>query len=460
MHSKLPKLFFASLTIAYLLFIAAASFYLTASIPSTESALAQLFKIGRDFTFNFHNLRDIATNVLLYLPLGVFVCLYQASYKKVKLVCLALFFGFFISFIVETLQAFVGRYSDLIDIISNGSGYLLGYVIAYIALTHFHLTPSSLLGLQSESDDTTLKSISGLRFAYIAISYVTCILPLNITVSLSDIYSKFLSINGSAPRLIFDPLYHFTQAHTDLRYLCLNFLMFLPLAFLSAYIHIKRRSGALFTPALHCLLFGLFIEFSNVFIKSGRTDIAVPFLGFIAGISTSYLCLKFSSASRNLPQQNTVQANRYIFLSAACLYSLLLLTVSLSPFEFELTLKAIKQKFLHDSNFIPFKAHFSSRSVSAAVDIVREALQFVPLGALLALSLSTFRQLSVQKNTLLMMVGILGGAYASILEVLQLTVVGRYVDLTDCFLAAAGAVFGAIMLPLFHTQHQNLPRDI
>jgi glycopeptide antibiotics resistance protein len=457
MHSKLPKLCFATLTAAYLLFIATASFYLTSAIPSAESALTHIFQIGKSFSFNFHNLRDIATNILLYLPLGVFVCLYQASFKKIKLISLSLIFGFLISLIVETIQAFVGRYSDLTDILSNGSGYMLGYIITYIALTHFHLSPSSLLGIQSESDDKTLKSISGLRFSYIAISYVTCILPLNISVSLSDIYAKFSSINGNVPRLILDPFYHFTQTHVDLRYLSLNFLMFLPLAFLSTYIHIKRRSGALFTPAFHCLLFGLFIEFSNIFIKSGRTDIAVPFLGFFTGLLTSYLCLKFSSASQNLSQENTIQANRYVYLSAAFIYALLLLTVSLSPFEFELSLDVIKQKLLHESNIIPFKAHFSARSISAAIDIVREVIQFAPLGALLALSLGTFRQISDQKIKIIFIVGILGGTYAGILETLQLTVVGRYVDLTDCFLAASGCVFGAIILPIFNTSHQSVP---
>jgi glycopeptide antibiotics resistance protein len=115
--------------------------------------------------------------------------------------------------------------------------------------------------------------------------------------------------------------------------------------------------------------------------------------------------------------------------------------MALSPFEFELSVKVLKQKFLYESNIIPFKAHFSARSISAAVDIVREIIQYIPLGALIALSMNG-------RKTFIW-AGLGGFCLAFFIELLQLSVIGRYVDLTDSLLAAAGAVMGALLLPLF-----------
>ncbi|WP_156498148.1 VanZ family protein, partial [Oleiphilus sp. HI0043] len=132
---------------------------------------------------------------------------------------------------------------------------------------------------------------------------------------------------------------------------------------------------------------------------------------------------------------------KYDVLLSIVLYSLFLFSVALSPFDFELSLKAIKQKLIYDSNVIPFKAHFSARSIGAAVDIVREVLLYLPLGSLLSLYLSLkYKTLVILTVTLL---------YGLSIELLQVLVIGRYVDLTDCLLASLGGLIGATTAHLF-----------
>ncbi|WP_197479373.1 VanZ family protein, partial [Oleiphilus sp. HI0132] len=380
---NITRLSFGLLLLLYLLFILAASFYLTGKAPSTESAIQTLLEKGSAFSFNFHNLRDVATNILLYMPLGFLCSLYIASKSSPRLMSPYLFVGFLVSTLVEITQAFIGRYSDISDVISNTSGFITSYFVAYIALKHFHFSPSSLLGIEQKSDNAALQNISGIRFIYIAVAYITCLLPLNITVSLSDIYAKLNSQNSDMPRLILDPFFHFSSASVDWQYLTLNCIIFIPLAFLSAHIQIKRQTPNILVPAVHCLFFSLCIEVSEVFIKSGRSDIFMPYMASMIGLSISLLCIKlYQEPSAHV---NSKDKQKYDVLLSIVLYSLFLFSVALSPFDFELSLKAIKQKLIYDSNVIPFKAHFSARSIGAAVDIVREVLLYLPLGSLLSL---------------------------------------------------------------------------
>lgn len=436
------RLAYGTLVALYLGFIFSASFYLTGHIPNTEDALQSLLSKGSAFTFSFHNLRDVATNVLLYIPLGFVFVFYRASHTSIKILSPYLLFGFVVSLFVEVLQSFVGRFSDISDILSNATGYFLGYVTAYAAIRIYHLDPGLLIGIPKESTSTPQKTVSGLRFVYITISYITCLLPLNITVSLSEIHQKLIPLDGEAPRIILDPLYHLNSSGLELQHLVLNTLLYLPLAFLSSHLLVKQKHGNILTPAFHCLLFGFAIELSNIFIISGRSDIILPFLGFSIGATVSLTITKLYHVTR---ESNTRKADQaYLLLFTSLLYALFLLSLALTPFDFELTINSIKAKALHQSNFVPFKYHFSARSISSAIDIVKEVIQFMPFGALL-----TMLQLRLRGKSSIMLSAAIGFCLALFIEALQLMVIGRYVDLTDSFLGAIGCIAGSLLLPAF-----------
>ncbi|MCP5348767.1 MAG: VanZ family protein [Gammaproteobacteria bacterium] len=444
---KLASRYFGSLVLCYLVFLAFASFYLPDFISPRRFARAgpgELFFLADEFRLRWWNLRDISINLLLYMPLGFLVALSLAP-ARLSRPGLHWGWGFLLSVGVEVVQAFIGRFSDATDVVSNGTGYVLGFAIARIAVLHFGVSPAALLGLESGGQEQHLKNVTGLRFIYLTVVLIAVLLPLDISFSLSQLAAKLHGTGYRMPRLIVDPLFHFRNGvHTQ--YLMLQLLVFLPLAFLSAYILLLRRRVGILQPAIHCLLLGLVTEASNLFIRSGRSDILVPVLGFLTGLGVASVMVGF--ARRAGPDKVGLSAaeRHWLLLGAGLLYGLLLLAIALSPFEFELSLRALRYKLLNNSNFLPFRLHFTTSSLESAVDIVREPILYAPLGGLLALWLGGLTR-APSRRTILVLATVAGFGFAGGVEALQLGVVGRYVDITDALLGGIGSLGGAILSP-------------
>lgn len=80
-----------------------------------------------------NGLRDYILNILLFVPLGIFLPLLWNHYRTMKH---TLLFGFGMSFAIELLQICTYRASDVNDLITNTAGVLLGYGLSKILL-HF-----------------------------------------------------------------------------------------------------------------------------------------------------------------------------------------------------------------------------------------------------------------------------------------------------------------------------------
>lgn len=83
------------------------------------------------FVGMMNGLRDYMLNVLLFVPLGVFLPLLWEAFRAVKNTVL---FGFGMSLTIELLQIFTYRATDVNDLITNTVGTLLGYTLAKILL--------------------------------------------------------------------------------------------------------------------------------------------------------------------------------------------------------------------------------------------------------------------------------------------------------------------------------------
>lgn len=68
-------------------------------------------------------------NVILFVPLGFLLVLISRQFRKVYY---SLLTGFFISVLIEFLQLFEGRGTDVDDVILNTMGTLLGYLVGYL----------------------------------------------------------------------------------------------------------------------------------------------------------------------------------------------------------------------------------------------------------------------------------------------------------------------------------------
>ena len=128
-----------------------------------------------------------------------------------------------------------------------------------------------------------------------------------------------------------------------------------------------------------------------------------------------------------------------------------MLSYALSPYEFELSYWAIRNKLNNGTNLTPFIPHFNNRSIESAVDLVREFILYAPLGALLSLWLRSLT-FEISFKSVLVLTLLTGSCFAIWIEVSQVTVVGRYPDITDVLLAAFGSLAGAVIAPLFKTE--------
>lgn len=88
-------------------------------------------------------LRSTLQNVLLFVPLGIFLPLLWKKYRMLKP---TLLFGFCMSMTIELLQMFTYRATDVNDLITNSAGTLLGFLLARAVLRRFPGTAGTVHG--------------------------------------------------------------------------------------------------------------------------------------------------------------------------------------------------------------------------------------------------------------------------------------------------------------------------
>lgn len=92
------------------------------------------------FRYMFSDYTNSFLNVVLFVPLGFFLPVFWTYYKKIYR---TVFFGLCASLLIEILQIFTLRATDINDLITNTTGTLLGWCIARIILWFAHsISPS------------------------------------------------------------------------------------------------------------------------------------------------------------------------------------------------------------------------------------------------------------------------------------------------------------------------------
>ena len=91
------------------------------------------------FAYMFSDLDTTVLNVLLFVPLGIFLPLLWESFIPWWKTTL---FGFSLSLLVEFLQLFTYRATDVNDLMTNTLGAVLGWILARAILLFFPDLPS------------------------------------------------------------------------------------------------------------------------------------------------------------------------------------------------------------------------------------------------------------------------------------------------------------------------------
>lgn len=444
---KVESLFWL-MTAAYVLFILSASFYSASweGLVSTGNLEPSRLSLWLSGDLTFKHLRDIATNVLLYMPFGLLVVCALSFRSRPLYLHPAIAVGFAFSMIIETIQAFVGRFSDPTDVLSNGLGFAVGYLLMVYAVRQFQLSPAHLLGLSAGGAGASRsQTLRGIRFLYLSTFVVVALVPLDFAVGITQIFAKLQAEGDADPRLILDPWFHWKQSSIPIQTLLLSALAFIPVALLTALIDRLEGVVSFSRPVLHCVTLALATEVGQVFIASGRSDIIVPLLAALSGALVAFVVHRVASgyesaATLTRPHETA----RYLALLIG-LYLVFVLSLAWAPYDFE-SPGAWKKKLLTETNLIPFRLHFGSRSVAAAVDIVREVALLLPLGALTGLFVQSLAG-PMRWLPRALLGGTLGLAVGLGVEGSQSIVVGRYIDITDALLGALGCFVGCVAWP-------------
>lgn len=101
-------------------------FWVTSGVPNLIPYLVRCAGSGHlDYLLSKHHIIHFQLNVLLFLPFGL---LFPFIYKKATLAKVTLI-GLSLSFVIEIVQIFIGRDSDIDDLLCNVVGTVVGFIM-------------------------------------------------------------------------------------------------------------------------------------------------------------------------------------------------------------------------------------------------------------------------------------------------------------------------------------------
>ncbi len=436
------------LLLIYIGFIVAATLSVDTGVISLEKGLTKLTQFRAalfDRGTSIHDLRDIATNVLLFAPLGVIAAARAATLGRHSWRTPWLALGLAVSLMVELAQAFTDRSPDPIDLVTNGTGYVAGFIAVIVAVRRFGFQPAALLGLAGKLDDQAVRTTASLLFLYLCGYLVLQLVPFDFSVSLGRIHAKLLAGEGEA-RIIADPLYHLRQRGDGLVDVFYAMLGVVPAGALKGHLDALRGRHSLITAMWFATALATLIELTQLFVVSRTTDIAYIVFAPIGGAAGWGLAWAWERL-RGMEVSEHARTRRervYLMTMAAISYIFFLAVLAWAPYRFETNIRTVFEKLYYQTNWVPYRLHFEQHSLAAIRDLIEETAQFVPLGFLLSIILVV---IGVKQRLLGML--LTAGMCAAIavgLEFGQAFCVGRVVDTTDVVSAGLGGVIGALLL--------------
>ena len=407
-----------------------------------------------------HDLRDIATNLLLFLPLGLLVALRRGTVGQGPWSAWLLL-GPVVSMSLEIAQAFTDRWPDPVDVLTNSSGYVLGYALVFAAIRRFDLRPQVLLGLSAVHHDEKVRTVAGMLFLYVCVYAVLQLVPLDLTVSLGRIHAKLLA-TGDAARIILDPLYHVRQGPDSVLTLIYAGLGVIPAAALKAHLDRLRGQQSLIGTIWFGTVLATTLELAQIFVLSRTADVAWVVLAPVAaaiGWAVAWGWTRIQGFHTVQAGQEHGRRERLYWLGlTALVYWALLVALAWAPFDIEPDLRVVAQKVRDESNLVPFRMHFQGHSLPAIRDVLEECVQFAPLGLLVVLFCRQLGARVARRAGAMAIAAVACAGVGLFLELGQAFFRGRYVDVTDVILAGLGGLLGSALVRVL--THGRLARSV
>lgn len=417
--------------VAYLVFVVYGSL-----VPLEYEAIAWADAIDRFVHIPYLSLAlghraDLVANLLLFIPLTFCAmgatdrC--QAGTAWTRGVCIAAA-GVALSCGIEFTQIFFpARTVSLNDIIAESSGGLAGVVLymRFGRVAGIHL-------LKAWQRHVGQAQALRLLLGYTIVLVLYQLLPLDLTLSLTELYRKY-----KEHRITLIPFTDVSWTHMNSS--AIKILFMVPVGYMAGVWN-RRRPGATWVAASFGLLAAGGIEFLQLFVYRRYCSMTDVVLGVVGAIAGGYLSTRFGpAATKPLPPSDWWQRwARPAAVTAACVWAVYLLGQAWKPFD-PAPIEGTLWQHIWSQVQIPFYHQYYVSEFEAITQLLRNFLALFMFGILFRAAVP--RELPVVVGTVISVV------VAMLPESGQFLLEGRFADITIMGAHVAGAWCGYRMQP-------------
>ena len=385
MHAVRHTLFF--LALIYLAFVIYGSL-----VPLHFHAQEWGQALARFRDISYRNLgigsrADWVANILLFIPLAFFwlgtlwpLGLLARSLATLVVVtaCVALCVG------IEFTQIFFPpRTVSLNDIVAECIGTVIGVAAWWVFGGKFARWYADWRNVREPSSFA-----ERLAWVYVAVVFVYGVLPLDLTISVVEIFHKWRE--GKLNLIPFAALP--AEPSLALYDLTMDVLMWVPLGFL------WRISGVRSSMRTWGMTIGAasLLEFLQLFVYSRVTDVTEVITATLGGAVGVLLAVKFGAGmrqGREMQSANTTSevARVMLPLAFALAWTCGLAVLFWYPFNFRTDGAFLRERLYNFMTRVPFEAYYYGTEFRAATEVLHKVLFFIPLGAILGLAVAQLR---------------------------------------------------------------------
>lgn len=380
---------------------------------------------------------DWVANILLMIPLSfIWLGVIWRRHKPGWQVLSALFIlaaCIALSVFIEFAQVyFPPRTVSINDIVAETLGALIG-VISWILLG-----PGVMKWLAEFPATRGIAQISRrLLYLYLFGFFLYNLLPLDLTLSLTDLYDKWRS-----GRINIAPFgFQFKQPAEFFYGLTTDIVLWVPIGFLWG----MSSSKPAFNIWIYSILCAALLEFMQLFVftrVSDTTDIIIAALGTALGLAAALRLRTIRPVIASAEASKYRRRGLYLSLGAAIAWLIVIIAVFWYPFDFHGGREFLVERWKL-VNKVPFQAYYFGTEYRAATEVLHKTLFFFPLGALFGVAALQF-PITVWRRTFVVSAALFLIAVGLGIELGQLFLPGKNADTTDWFLQALGGLGGLL----------------
>lgn len=388
---------------------------------------------------------DWVANILLFVPLGYFWLgsMSQGRSRLATASCAVLLVPALIglSVVIEfTQQWFPPRTVSQNDIVAESLGALFG-VVGWLLLGE----PSVAWVSRYLSARRAATQIQWLLQAYLLGFVIYSLLPLDLTISVTELYRK--ARDGRVQIIPFADLQLSLQGVIGV---LRDVVLAIPIGALCA-ISWCRKDEALRPFATSCLagtmIFSV-IELAQVFVYSrhaSASDVLISAIGVTLGVALAYRYAGIENWNRGVIfEPRMTRAVAWIMIVIA--YVAGLLAAFWAPYDFLQDGELIRQRLQATIQRVPGASLYAGTELNAIIQVLARLLAYAPLGAILVCCSFSIAGSKTARRIVLGTGFLFSGLLATLIELGQVLLPTRIADFSEVPICLVGSAVGMVVV--------------